>query len=60
MRKNDKKILYIAAGIGFLGNLAANFIWNTSSEDVRFVIGLISAIGFFVLFFALSKGWGKI
>ena len=46
---DDKKLLWIAAGIGLLGNLSANFILETSSKETRFGIGLVSFIGFFFL-----------
>lgn len=56
----ETTLLWLAAGIGFLGNIAANFILDTSSKEARFAIGLVSFIGFFFLFWALSKGYGKI
>ena len=56
----NKKIIWIAAGIGFLGNLAANFIWWTSTNEIKWGVGIISLVGFVILFWALSKDYGKL
>ena len=56
----DRKLLWIAAGIGFLGNLAANFIWWSANEETKFWVGSVSFVGFILLFWGLSRGYGKI
>ena len=66
---HDKRLLWIAGGIGFLGSISANFIWEYTSKnfnlltaigETKFWIGLICFIGFLLLFWGLSKGYGKI
>ncbi|MFH1641521.1 MAG: hypothetical protein ABIC04_01340 [Nanoarchaeota archaeon] len=56
----SQRLLVIAAGISFLGNLAASWLWNTSNDEVKFFAGLAAFIGFFLLVILIGKGLGKI
>lgn len=52
--KSDKAILFIAAGVGFLGNLAANYVWSKSDDyDIDGPIGLTASIAFLALIIVL-------
>jgi hypothetical protein len=57
--KKDKTLLWLAGGIGFLGNLSASFLLETA-KDAKLAIGIVSSLGFFILLWVLSKGYGKI
>ena len=59
-QKLNKNLIVIAGGIGLLGSLSANFIWWTSNNDLKFLVGLTSLIGFVLLFYSINKGYGRL
>lgn len=58
--KKDKNLLWIAAAIGLLGNLAGNFIWETSSPSTKGAMGIFGIVGFAIVVIILSRGHGQI